>query len=63
MDITERKREILLLLAKGKRAKDIGEILGISEQAIRNHIRELKLRIGADTPSMLIYEACKQKII
>lgn len=63
MNITERKKEILKLLAQGKRPKEIAETFNVSEQAIRNHMRELKLWLRADTSTMLVYEACKQKII
>ena len=63
MKITEREKEILKQLATGKRPKEIAKVLELSEQTINNHIRWLKRLLEADTSSMLVYEACNQKLI
>jgi DNA-binding CsgD family transcriptional regulator len=40
-NITRREREILMLLLKGKRTKDIGKELFISYHTVKNHIHNI----------------------
>lgn len=63
MKITEREKEILKQLAKGKKPKEIAEKLKLSEQTINNHIRWLKRLFEAENTNMLIFEVCSNKII
>ena len=46
-DLTEREREILQLLAQGKRNDDIASELFISPQTVQTHVRNIlgKLRV------------------
>ena len=46
-DLTEREREILGLLAQGKRNEDIAKQLYISPQTVQTHVRNIlgKLRV------------------
>ena len=46
-DLTEREREILQLLAEGKRNDDIAKQLYISPQTVQTHVRNIlgKLRV------------------
>jgi NarL family two-component system response regulator LiaR len=46
-DLTEREREILLLLAEGLRNDDIASKLFISPQTVQTHVRNIlgKLRV------------------
>lgn len=63
MDITEKKKEILRLLAAGKRVKDIAKELGLAVGTISAHIRELKLLMKANTIPELACKAIIKGII
>ena len=65
MEITERESKILNLLAEGKRAADIAQILKVNEQTIKSDINILKrILVGVKaTKEQLIYEACKNELI
>jgi len=43
--LSPRQRQVLVLLARGVRARDIGARLGLSEATVRNHIRGLLRRL------------------
>ncbi|MCB9001257.1 MAG: response regulator transcription factor [Bacteroidales bacterium] len=44
--LTEREREILHLVAKGKTSKEIGEILSISKHTVDTHRRRILEKVG-----------------
>jgi RNA polymerase sigma factor (sigma-70 family) len=50
-DLTERERELLSLLARGKQYKEIADQLGISTDTVRSHIRRIyrKLHVHSRT--------------
>ena len=45
--LTFRQKQCLFLLAEGKTAAAIGLELGISVRMVREHLRNIKLRLGA----------------
>jgi DNA-binding CsgD family transcriptional regulator len=45
--ITERHTDILQLIAKGASAKETAQQLGIGEQTVKNHLREIYRRLEA----------------
>ena len=45
-DLTPRQREILLLLSRGVRARQIAASLTLSETTVRNHIQAILLALG-----------------
>jgi DNA-binding NarL/FixJ family response regulator len=47
LELTTRQREVLVLLAKGHTAKEIGAELGISARTARAHLDVLRQKIGA----------------
>lgn len=47
LELTTRQREVLILLAKGHTAKEIGAELGISARTARAHLDVLRQKIGA----------------
>jgi DNA-binding NarL/FixJ family response regulator len=53
--LTPREREILGLLAKGFRYKEIGGQLGISASTVRAHLHSIysKLEVGSRTEAVL----------
>ena len=63
MEITKRKKDVLKLLVKGKRAKDIAKELLLTEGTVRLHIRDLKLFFHANTTPELISKSIKEGII
>jgi DNA-binding CsgD family transcriptional regulator len=52
--LTDREKEALRLLAKGKESKEIGELLGISSHTVDNHRRNMLSKIGVRDTTGLI---------
>ena len=48
-DLSDREREVLLLLAQGKANGDIADALFISENTVRNHLANAYAKIGVAT--------------
>ena len=55
--LTPREHEIIALLAKGLRYKEIGVQLGISTSTVRAHLHSIysKLGVGSRTEAVLRY--------
>ena len=47
MDLTEREREVLLLMAKGRSNKEIGALLGRTEGTIKVHVLHILQKLNA----------------
>lgn len=47
--LTPRQREILLLLAAGRTTRQMAELLGLSRETVRNHVRALLAQLGANS--------------
>lgn len=52
--LSKREREVLRWLAAGQRQVDIAATLGLSERTIENHLRRIRLRLGAKTSAEAI---------
>lgn len=61
--ITNRKREILSLVAQGFSSKRIGTRLGISPSTVNQHLEVLQLKLGAHNRTHLIVLAIQFGII
>lgn len=48
-DLTEREREVLRLMAAGRRNERIAEDLDITEQTVKNHVRSIFGKLGVQT--------------
>ena len=48
-DLTERETEVLRLMAKGLRNERIAERLRITEQTVKNHVRNIFGKLGVET--------------
>lgn len=46
MELTARQRAVLALVATGLCNKEVGRELGICEQSVKNHIRNIGQRLG-----------------
>lgn len=44
--VTDRQLEILRYVARGRTNRQIGEILGISEKTVRNHLRTISHKLS-----------------
>jgi two-component system, NarL family, nitrate/nitrite response regulator NarL len=49
--ITDREREVMLLLAHGRSNRQVAEALGISVRTVETHRYNLRRRLGMDSPS------------
>lgn len=45
-ELTVREREVLVLVAAGKRNREIAQALGISEATIENHLHRIFQKLG-----------------
>ena len=54
-NLTDRERELLALLARGKHYKEIADHLGISTDTVRSHIRRIyrKLQVHSRTEATI----------
>jgi len=52
--LTQREREVLTLLVDAKENKEIAEVLGISEQTVKNHIHHLYEKLGISSRVQLV---------
>jgi two-component system, NarL family, response regulator NreC len=62
-ELTPRQREVLRLLAQGKRMKEIAAQLNISVRTVENHKAQLLQALGLETTADLVRFAIKQHIV
>ncbi|WFR62167.1 response regulator transcription factor [Paenibacillus amylolyticus] len=58
--LTEREKEVLLLIAEGKTNKDIGEELHISIKTVKTHVSNLLMKCEMDDRTQLAIYAYRQ---
>lgn len=61
--LSSREREVLQWIAAGRRQLDIAGTLGLSERTIENHLRRIRLRLGAKTTAEAVRIAIRAGII
>jgi DNA-binding NarL/FixJ family response regulator len=61
--VTKREREVLRLIADGKRNEAIAEILGISPLTVRSHVKKAMEKLDADTRTQAVANALRQSLI
>jgi len=54
--LTNREREVFLLLIKNNTTSEIAEILGISEKTVRNHISNVMQKLGVKGRAQAVIE-------
>ena len=62
-DLTPRQRDVLRLLAEGKRMKEIAAELDISPRTVEDHKYQLMHTLGLETTADLVRFALKQRIV
>ena len=62
-NITPRQKEILELLYRGKRNKEIANIMDISEATIKVHIRALFLTLGVNNRHSAVQEGLRLRLL
>ncbi|MEZ5356596.1 MAG: response regulator transcription factor [Bryobacteraceae bacterium] len=63
IDLTQRQREVLQLLAEGKSAKEIGAILDISPRTVETHKYKMMDELGLKTSAQLVQHALRHGLI
>ena len=63
MEINDRHVDLLIHIANGLKADEIGKEMGISRRTVEAHIDKLKAHLRAKTIGQLIYIAVIDKII
>lgn len=61
--LTEREHEVLTWYSTGKPVSRIGDGLSISEHTVRNHLRNIREKLGVRSTSQAILKAIDTKII
>jgi DNA-binding CsgD family transcriptional regulator len=62
-DLTARELDVLSLVARGLRNREIGTILGVSPRTVGSHIEHLLLKIGLPTRAALAGEALDRGLL
>lgn len=57
--LTNREKEIFMLLVKNKNTKEISKLLNISEKTVRNHISNTIQKLGSKGRSQALVELIK----
>jgi DNA-binding NarL/FixJ family response regulator len=63
VELTQREREVLRLLADGKDYKEIAAALFISPETVRTHVRKAMNRLDANTRTQAVATALRQALI
>jgi DNA-binding NarL/FixJ family response regulator len=63
VDLTQREREVLRLIAEGKSNREIGTILGISAATVKTHIENAREKLGAPDRAAAVATALKRGVI
>jgi DNA-binding NarL/FixJ family response regulator len=61
--LTRRQREVVQLLAEGKTAKEIADVLGVSTRTVEFHKYEMMQSLGIQNSAELIHFAIKHRIV
>ncbi len=57
MHLTRREREVLQWTMEGKSARDVADILGMSENTVNFHLRNVMLRLGVSSKHLAVRKA------
>jgi len=60
LPLTARELDVLRLVAQGRRNREIAELLGISQQTVKNHVSSILLRLGVANRERAVEYAVRQ---
>ncbi len=63
LELTQRERDVLRLLADGLSNEEIGKELFISPETVRTHVRKAMARLDADTRTQAVATALRHSLI
>ena len=63
IDLSEREREVLSWVARGRSNKEIGQLLDISPRTVQHHVRHIYDKIGVSTRAEAITIAWRQRLV
>jgi DNA-binding NarL/FixJ family response regulator len=63
LNLTQRERDVLRLLADGNSNEEIGKALFISPETVRTHVRKAMTKLDADTRTQAVATALRQSLI
>lgn len=61
--LSEKEREVLVLLCKGKSNRDIGNDLFITEKTVKSHITAILRKLGVKDRTQAVIKAIQQKMV
>lgn len=61
--LTERERQVLQLVMRGKRNSEIGEDLGIGVQTAQTHVRQILVKFNVGTRTAAVYRALRAGLV
>lgn len=59
--ISDREKEVLRWIANGKSAADVGDILGLSERVVKEHLSHSRTKLNATTTTHAVAKALKSR--
>jgi len=62
-ELTEREREVLAIIGKGKRNREIADVLFISEKTVKNHISNIFAKLEVNTRAEAALLAARQGLV
>jgi DNA-binding NarL/FixJ family response regulator len=62
-ELTEREREVLVLIARGQANKEIAGVLGITERTARTHVSNILGKLGLDSRTQAALFAVREGLI
>jgi DNA-binding NarL/FixJ family response regulator len=63
LGLTNREREILALLAEGRRPGDIAQVLFLSVKTVKNHLTAVYQKLGVETGAQAVAEAYRLGLV
>ncbi len=63
VDLTDREKEVLHLMARGLRNKEIGQELGVTEATARTHVENISAKLGVSTRTEAVVLAIQRGFV
>src|SRR5262249_49486998 len=61
--LTDREQDVIRALAQGKSNKEIGALLGIREQTVKNHVSHILEKLGLEDRLQIVVFAARHRLI